>query len=190
MNAPNRITLMRILAAPALVICLNYTTPIMQYVSALIFLVASLTDLLDGYLARKHDQITDFGKFIDPIADKLLITTAMIVMVGQGRMSDWVVIIFVAREFVVNAFRLIASVKGVVIAADRLGKYKTLTQTIAVIMLILLKPAGDYAPMITGTAGAIAADIVTYIALALSIVSCINYISKNREILDLMGDQK
>ena len=154
-----------------------------QLIAMLIFIVASLTDLLDGYIARRDNLVTDFGKLVDPIADKLLITSAMIFMVAQNRMSAAVVLLFVAREFIVSAFRMLAASRGTVIAADKLGKYKTATQTLAIIMLILFKPVGDSWALL-GKVGIIASDVVTYVALALSIVSCADYIYKNRSVID------
>ena len=182
MNLPNRITLIRIAAAPLLLVVLKLQDPMMQWVSAVIFILASLTDLLDGYLARSRNAITDLGKFIDPIADKLLITAAMIVLVGQGRMEDWALALFIAREFIISAYRMVSASRGTVIAADRWGKYKTLAQTVAVPMIILLKPFDGNSALL-GETGIIIADVFTYIALALSVYSCVNYILANKDIL-------
>ena len=183
MNLPNKLTMLRVLLVPVFCVFLCIPEWFGQLIAMLIFIVASLTDLLDGYIARRDNLIPDFGKLVDPIADKLLITSAMIFMVAQSRMNAAVVLIFVAREFVVSGFRMLAASRGTVIAADKLGKYKTAAQTAAIIMLILFKPLGDSWALL-GTAGMIAADVVTYIALALSIVSCADYIYKNRSIID------
>lgn len=183
MNLPNKLTILRVILIPVFCIFLRMEEWAGQLIAMLIFVLASLTDLLDGYIARRDNLVTDFGKLVDPIADKLLITSAMIFMVAQNRMSATVVLLFVAREFIVSAFRMLAASRGTVIAADKLGKYKTAMQTLAVIMLILFKPIGDSWALL-GTAGTVAADIVTYIALALSIVSCADYIYKNRSIID------
>ena len=183
MNLPNKLTLLRILLVPVFCVFLCMEEWAAQLIAVLIFILASLTDLLDGYIARRDNLITDFGKLVDPIADKLLITSGMIFMVAQGRMSAAVVLIFVAREFIVSAFRMLAASRGTVIAADKLGKYKTFMQTLAIILLIILKPVGNSWALL-GNAGMITADVVTWIALALSILSCADYIWKNRFIID------
>ena len=183
MNLPNKLTMLRVLLIPVFCVFLWMEDWAGQLIAMLIFIIASLTDLLDGYIARRDNLVTDFGKLVDPIADKLLITSAMIYMVAQNRMNAAVVLLFVAREFIVSAFRMLAASRGTVIAADKLGKYKTAAQTLAIIMLILLKPVGGSWALL-GNAGMIAADIVTYIALILSIVSCADYIYKNRSIID------
>lgn len=182
MNLPNRLTLLRILFVPLFCVFLCIPEWFGQLIAVLIFIAASLTDLLDGYIARRDNLITDFGKLVDPIADKLLITSAMIFMVAQNRISAVVVLIFIAREFVISGFRMLAASQGTVIAADKLGKYKTVAQTIAVILLILFKPL-DSSWALMGAAGVVLADVVTYIALALSVVSCVDYIYKNRSLI-------
>lgn len=183
MNLPNKLTLLRVLLVPAFCAFLCIEEWAAQLIAVLIFILASLTDLLDGYIARRDNLITDFGKLVDPIADKLLITSGMIFMVAQGRMSAAVVLIFIAREFIVSAFRMLAASRGTVIAADKLGKYKTAMQTLAIIMLTILKPVGNSWALL-GTGGMLAADIVTWIALGLSIASCADYIWKNRSVID------
>ncbi len=183
MNLPNKLTMLRILLIPFFCIFLCMESFAWQLIATIIFLIASFTDLLDGYIARRDNLITDFGKLVDPIADKLLITSAMIFMVAQGRMSALVVLIFVAREFIVSAFRMLAASRGTVIAADKLGKYKTATQTAAIVLLMLCKPLGSAQPLLS-TFGIVLADLVTYAALILSILSCADYIYKNRSIID------
>lgn len=183
MNLPNKLTMLRVILIPFFCVFLCMAGFGWQVIATVIFLIASVTDLLDGYIARRDNLVTDFGKLVDPIADKLLITSAMIFMVAQGRMSAAVVLIFVAREFIVSAFRMLAASRGTVIAADKLGKYKTATQTAAIVLLMLFKPLGDAQP-IAGTFGMVLADIVTWAALVLSILSCADYIYKNRSIID------
>lgn len=183
MNLPNKLTLLRVILIIPFCVFLCLEGWSCQLVAALIFIIASVTDMLDGYIARRDNLITDFGKLVDPIADKLLVTSAMIFMVAQNRMSALVVLLFVAREFIVSAFRMLAASRGTVIAADKLGKYKTVTQMIAIVMLILFKPLGDTQPLL-GTAGSVTADIVTFAALILSIISCADYLYKNRSIID------
>lgn len=183
MNLPNKLTLLRIALIPLFCIFLCVESWMGQLVAALIFILASLTDMLDGYIARRDQLITDFGKLVDPIADKMLITSAMIFMVAQGRMTAIVVLLFISREFIISAFRMLAASRGTVIAADKLGKFKTVAQMIAIVMLILFKPLGDNRPLI-GNVGIIVSDVAVYIALTLSIVSCIDYVYKNRSIIN------
>ncbi len=183
MNLPNRLTLLRVALVPVFCIFLCMEDWAGQLIAVLIFILASATDLMDGYIARRDHLITDFGKLVDPIADKMLITSAMVFMTAQGRMNAAIVFLFISREFVISAFRMLAASRGTVIAADRLGKYKTAAQTLAIIMLVLLKPvAGSWA--LLGNVGMLMADIVTWIALALSIISCASYIYKNRSVID------
>ena len=180
MNLPNKITIARAAVVPVIVILMYNPSISAQWWAAGVFAAASLSDMADGYIARKRNLVTDFGKFADPIADKLLITASMVVLAGTGHMAAWAVIVFISREFIINAYRLAAATKGVVIAADKLGKYKTMAQSIAVPMLMLFKPAGNSA-INGGAFGETASDIVTYVALALSVASCINYIYANRK---------
>ena len=137
MNLPNKLTILRILLIPVFVFfMLGHTGTAGKWIAGLLFIAASLTDTLDGYLARKNDEITVFGKFMDPLADKLLVCSALICLVQLGRLSAWVVIIIVSREFIISGFRLVAAERGTVIAASPWGKLKTVTQMIMVILLI------------------------------------------------------
>ena len=145
-----------------------------KYVAAVIFILASATDWLDGYLARKNNLVTDFGKFMDPIADKLLVCSALICLVEQGSLAAWMVIIIIGREFIISGFRLVASDKGVVIAASYWGKFKTVSQMIMVILLIL---------DLGGVFNTIAL-VITWIALILTVISLVDYLKKNWSVLD------
>jgi CDP-diacylglycerol--glycerol-3-phosphate 3-phosphatidyltransferase len=145
-----------------------------NYIAVALFIVASLTDMLDGKIARKYNLVTNFGKFMDPLADKLLVCSALICLVETGQLAAWIVIIIIAREFIISGFRLIASDNGVVIAASYWGKFKTTFQMLMVIVLILNFENPIF--KILGVA-------LTYIALALTVVSLIDYIYKNRAIL-------
>ena len=126
MNLPNRLTVLRVCMVPVFVVFMlwNGLGSSAKYVAAVIFILASMTDWLDGYLARKNNLVTDFGKFMDPIADKLLVCSAMICLVEKGALPAWIVIIIIGREFIISGFRLVASDKGVVIAASYWGKFK------------------------------------------------------------------
>lgn len=175
MNLPNKLTLLRVVMIPFFVVCLLWeggTNPTLRYISAAIFIVASLTDMLDGKIARKYGLVTNFGKFMDPLADKLLVCSALICLIQLGQLHAWIVIVIISREFIISGFRLIASDNGVVIAASYWGKFKTTFQMIAVILLIfdfqVLRPL---------------ASACVWIALALTIISLVDYIWKNRRIL-------
>ena len=176
MNLPNKLTILRIILIIPFVLfmILGQGEGWMKWAALAIFVIASLTDTLDGYIARKYHLITDFGKFMDPLADKILVMSAMILLVEFGRLPAWIVIIILAREFAVSGFRLIASDNGLVIAASWWGKVKTVTQMIMVILMIADLPA-PYPHIIT--------DIVMYAALALTVISMIDYFVKNAHVL-------
>lgn len=185
MNLPNKLTIFRmILILPFVVLLLGgrkiglfsgiaeYT----DYIALAIFIVASLTDLLDGKIARKYHLITNFGKFMDPMADKLLVCSAMICLVELGRIPAWVVIVIISREFVISGFRLIASDNGRVLAASYWGKFKTTFQMVMVCLMI-----ADIEKLQVLT------TVVMWIALILTVVSLADYLWKNR---DVMKEQK
>lgn len=145
-----------------------------MYASVVLFIIASLTDLMDGKIARKYDLVTNFGKFMDPLADKLLVASALICLTANGSLAAWISIIIISREFIISGFRLVASDNGIVIAASYWGKFKTTFQMIMIVMLILNYDNGIYR---------ICAAIITYIALILTLVSLIDYIVKNKDVL-------
>ena len=151
-------------------ICPGYA----NYIAVAIFIVASLTDLLDGKIARKYNLVTDFGKFMDPLADKLLVCAAMICLIETGQLAAWIVIVIISREFIISGFRLVAADNGVVIAASYWGKFKTTFQMLMVIVLILNFDNRYF--QILGI-------VLTYIALVLTVVSLIDYLWKNRAVL-------
>lgn len=176
MNLPNKLTVLRVILIPFFVFFMlaPYFEGYGNYIAVVIFIVASLTDMLDGKIARKYNLVTNFGKFMDPLADKLLVCSAMICLIEKGSLASWIVIVIIAREFIISGFRLIASDNGIVIAASYWGKFKTVFQMLMVIVLILdIKlPAFE----ILGT-------VLTYIALILTVVSLIDYIVKNKDVL-------
>ena len=176
MNLPNKLTLFRVILIPFFVFFLlaPYFEGYGNYIAVAIFIVASLTDMLDGKIARKYNLVTNFGKFMDPLADKLLVCSAMICLISTGQLAAWIVIIIIAREFIISGFRLIASDNGIVIAASYWGKFKTTFQMLMVIVLILNIPNQFFT--VLGT-------ILIYIALALTIISLIDYIAKNKDVL-------
>ena len=173
MNLPNKLSMLRILMIPVFVILALMNAPAAQYAAVGVFVLASITDALDGHIARKNGLVTNFGKFIDPIADKLLVMSALIVLVERGRMPGWVCIVMLAREFAISGFRLVAAGTGKVIAAGILGKIKTVTQMIAVIALLLTAIDGVFAPL--GTF----ADVAMYISAFMTVWSGADYIIKN-----------
>ncbi len=146
-----------------------------RYISLTLFVVASVTDWFDGYLARKNNLVTNFGKFMDPLADKLLVCSAMICMINLKRLPAWFVIIIIAREFIISGFRLIAAENGIVIAANYWGKFKTASQMIMIILLILHFD-GIFV---------ILEQIFIWLSLALTIISLITYIWQNRTVLSM-----
>ena len=179
MNLPNKLTTLRMVMVPFFVFFLlwqhgeNYTY---RMIALALFIIASLTDLADGKIARKYNLVTDFGKFMDPLADKLLVCSALICLIDLGQIPAWMVVIIIGREFIISGFRLVASDNGVVIAASYWGKWKTTFQMFAVILMILDIPALE-----------IPKQICIWVALALTIISLVDYIKKNYQIL-LTGD--
>ena len=175
MNLPNKLTILRVIMIPFFVAALLYdggANQNMRYVAAALFIIASLTDMLDGKIARKYNLVTNFGKFMDPFADKLLVCAALICMIELRELPAWMVIIIISREFIISGFRLVASDNGVVIAASYWGKFKTTFQMIGVVLLIFNIPA-----LSTLT------TIIVWIALALTVISLVDYIVKNAGVL-------
>ncbi len=170
MNLPNKLTIFRIILVPFFVACLLIEFPYNNIYATLLFVIASLTDFLDGYIARKNNLVTDFGKFADPIADKILVISACICLIETGVIPAWSVLIIIFREFVISGLRMSAAAKNVVIPADKLGKWKTFTQMIALILLIL----GVFDVL---------AYILYYISVALTAISGVMYIIKAKNII-------
>lgn len=173
MNLPNKLTMFRVILIPFFIVFLLVPiTPYDKWIALAIFIIASLTDLLDGKIARKYNLVTNFGKFMDPLADKLLVCSALICLIELNKIPSWMVILIIAREFVISGFRLIASDNGVVIAASYFGKFKTTFQMIAVCLMI-----ADIAALKLVT------DIVLWIAVVLTVVSLIDYLIKNKDVM-------
>ena len=175
MNLPNKLTILRVILIPFFVVFMLFdiTGAADKWIALVIFCVASLTDMLDGKIARKYNLVTNFGKFMDPLADKLLVCSALIALVDLGKLTGWIVIVIIAREFIISGFRLVASDNGVVIAASYWGKFKTTFQMIMIILLVLDLPF-KYMNIINMA--------VVYIALALTVISLIDYIAKNYKV--------
>ena len=190
MNLPNKLTIFRVfLILPFVLLLLGESggwgwyralfggiPEYVDYIALAIFIIASLTDLIDGKIARKYGLVTNFGKFMDPLADKLLVSAAMIALVELGRIPAWIVIVIISREFIISGFRLVAADKGVVIAASYWGKFKTTFQMVMVCLMIADIPQLR-----------VVTNIIMWIALALTMISLIDYLAKNK---DVMREQK
>ena len=189
MNLPNKLTVLRMIMVPVFVVFMLVPSlggAANKYIALALFCVASFTDFLDGYLARKNNLVTNFGKFMDPLSDKLLVCSAMICLCSKTmdeRLSSWIVIVIIAREFIISGFRLVASDNGIVIAASFWGKFKTVSHMLMIILLIL---------NLEITVGGIdiyywATQVVIWVALALTIISLVDYVWKNRKVLTQGG---
>ena len=184
MNLPNKLTILRVIMIPFFLVALLVEgIPAGKWIALAIFIIASFTDMLDGKIARKYNLITNFGKFMDPLADKLLVSAALIALIPLGKIPAWVVIVIISREFIISGFRLIASDNGVVIAASYWGKFKTVFQMIMIIWLILdlnwfiVEYIFDF-PIYD-----ILGNILIVISLVLTVISMIDYIAKNKAVL-------
>lgn len=175
MNLPNKLTVLRVLMIPFFVLFMlvDITGAADKWIAVALFVAASLTDFLDGHLARKYHLVTNFGKFMDPLADKLLVSAAMICLVEMGRLPAWIVIIIISREFIISGFRLIASDNGVVIAASYWGKFKTVFQ-MAMIIVLICNLGGAFVWVETA---------LIWISLILTVVSLADYVVKNIDVL-------
>ncbi|HIV12471.1 MAG: CDP-diacylglycerol--glycerol-3-phosphate 3-phosphatidyltransferase [Clostridiales bacterium] len=176
MNTPNKLTLLRVIMIPFFVVfMLADLGSWSKWAALIVFVVASMTDWLDGYLARRDHLVTDFGKFMDPLADKLLVCSALICLTDMDRIPSWVVIIIIGREFIISGFRLIASDNGVVIAANYWGKAKTVCQMIMTIVLIADLGSGVY----------LLEQVLIYASLLLTVISLVTYLWQNRKVLSM-----
>ena len=168
-NLANRLTLGRVLAVPAIVVLLHFPGKISCLAAMLVFMAASFTDLVDGIVARRYGQVTNFGKFLDPLADKILVGSSLIMITANGWIPAWIVVVIIAREITVTGLRAVAVEQGVVIAADRLGKLKTVVQSLAICPLTLHFTWWGFDPYALGM-------VLLYAALVLTIVSGSNYL--------------
>ncbi len=178
MNLPNKLTVLRVIMIPFFVLFMltDLAGAASKYIALAVFCVASFTDFLDGYLARRDNLVTNFGKFMDPLADKLLVCSALICLIPQGKLETWIVLVIIAREFIISGFRLVASDNGIVIAASYWGKFKTVSHMSMIILLILDLPFLW-----------IVSEIVKWIAVVLTIVSLVDYVVKNKQVLTQGG---
>lgn len=179
MNLPNKLTILRVLLIPFFVVAMLMNgIPYNNYIAGIIFCAACLTDALDGHIARKNHLITNFGKFMDPLADKLLVCAALICFVAMSELNfpAWAAIIIISREFVISGFRLVASDNGVVIAASKWGKFKTISQMFMSVLLIFHLEVIPYYSTLE--------QISIYLSVILTVVSLVDYIYKNKEVLN------
>ena len=172
MNTPNKLTTLRMILVPFFVLAFYIESKDITarlIITTIIFAIASSTDFLDGYLARKYNLVTDFGKFMDPLADKVLVTAALVCLVQIGRVDAWMVVLIISREYAISILRAIAASTGKVLAASKGGKIKTATQMIAIIMLMLGIPYGN---------------ILMYLAVFFTVYSGVQYIYENRHLIE------
>ncbi len=180
MNLPNRLTLLRVLLIPVCLVFLAIPAPFCQVMAVAVFIVAALTDMMDGYLARKHNIVTNFGKFLDPVADKLLVLSVMIALCGQGRFPAWACVIVLFRELAVDGLRLVAMEQGRVIAAGPLGKLKTTVQIITLVVYLLKNWPFAPFPM----------DVILMAAtVVMTILSGMDYLIRNKALLSSSGGE-
>ncbi len=174
MNVPNMLTILRVILIPFFVVfMLCNLTSYDNYIALVIFAAASITDTLDGYLARKNNQVTNFGKFMDPLADKLLVCSALVCLLANGMLGPVVVLIIIAREFIISGFRMVAADRGLVIAASWWGKLKTISQMV-MILLLIANFSGVFDILET---------VFVYVAVVLTVISLLDYLWKNRQVL-------
>lgn len=188
MNLPNKLTISRILLIPIFILILSLpldfgsweigtgSLPVHHFIAALLFIIASATDWVDGYYARKYNLITNLGKFLDPLADKLLVSAALIMLVQLDMAAAWIVIVIISREFAVTGLRLVAAGEGIVLAAGNMGKLKTATQMLAIIILLLHDFPFSYLNIPVGT-------LMLNLALFFTVVSGIDYFYKNWHVM-------
>lgn len=181
MNLPNRLTVLRVIMVPffvAFMLIPSLGGVANKYIALTLFCIASFTDFLDGYLARRDNLVTNFGKFMDPLADKLLVCSALICLSSMDKLPTWIVLIIIAREFIISGFRLVASDNGIVIAASYWGKFKTVSHMTMIILLIL-----DFQNPIYQ----VVTNVIVAIGLALTVISLADYVWKNRQVLTQGG---
>ena len=174
MNLPNKLSVARVLCIPAIVTLLYFSEPVCRYIAAALFIIGCLTDFLDGRIARKRNLVTDFGKFIDPVADKLLVLTTLIMLVHLQKMPAWIVIVILCRELAVDGLRMVAVTKGQIIAAGPLGKWKTACQMILISAVLILNFSVYEAWPLA---------VLTAVVVILTLVSGVDYFVRNASVL-------
>lgn len=180
MNLANKITLFRVVLVPVFMALMMLESTGARVAALVVFIIASLSDAADGYIARNYNQITNFGKFVDPLADKMLTTAAFLILLHYGRMSVWALMIVLAREFMVSGVRLVAAADGKVIAASMWGKLKTVSQMVAIIAAIIL-----LLPVFPETAAIVITDILVWLSVVFTVISGVDYLWKNKSVLKM-----
>lgn len=195
MNLPNKLTILRMIMVPIFLVFLIFSSNILwfKWIALLLFILASLTDWLDGSIARKYNLVTNFGKFMDPLADKLLVCTALIQLTDMKMIPAWMTIVIIAREFIISGFRLVAAEKGIVIAAGKSGKWKTaVTMVMICFMIIVVNNHGFTSPLFNTAAASVSmlylviytiGYILLIISLALTVISMVEYLVKNKDVM-------
>jgi CDP-diacylglycerol--glycerol-3-phosphate 3-phosphatidyltransferase len=181
MNTANKITMIRVFLVPVFMVLFMINNTACHYAALGVFVLASITDAVDGHIARKYNQITNFGKFVDPLADKVLTTAAFLVLMHYGRMSVWALMIVLTREFMVAGVRLVAAGDGNVVAASMWGKLKTVTQMAAIIVAMLLLPYEKF----LGVQAHMISDILIWLSVAFTIISGVDYLRMNWHLLEM-----
>lgn len=181
MNTANKITMIRVILVPVFMVLFWIDNTACHYAALGVFVLASITDAVDGHIARKYNQITTFGKFVDPLADKVLTTSAFLLLMYYDRMSVWALMIVLVREFMVSGVRLVAAGEGNVVAASMWGKLKTVTQMIAIIVAMLLLPYENF----LGAPAGLISDILIWISVLFTIISGVDYLSKNWRLMEM-----
>lgn len=184
MNLPNKLTILRICLIPFFIVCFYLPLDFGMFIAALVFIGAYITDAVDGHIARKHNMVTDFGKLMDPIADKLLSAAAFIMLCAMGYIHPVAVIVVLSREFLISGLRLVCADKGVVVAASKWGKLKTISQVVCIVAVMLAHPTAVLLPGSLDWLGnvlIIAADVLVWISVALALISGADYVYKNRQ---------
>lgn len=182
MNTANKITMIRVFLVPVFMVLFMIDNTVCHYAALGVFILASITDAIDGHIARKYNQTTTFGKFVDPLADKVLTTAAFLILMYYGRMSVWALMIVLTREFMVAGVRLVAAGDGNVVAASMWGKLKTVTQMVAIVVAMLLMPVKT---TFLGVQPRLFSDILIWVSVAFTIISGIDYLAKNWHLMKL-----
>lgn len=177
MTVPNILTMIRILLIPVFMICAADNNPVTDLAAVIIFCVASITDFVDGRLARKNNQVTNFGKFMDPLADKLLVMSALLIFVERGTVPAWAAVVILGREFAVTSLRMVAAAEGKVIAANMWGKAKTATTMVCLIVLLIRVPPIKLFGWIT------IQDVLVWLMVIVTVISGYTYIKDNFSVI-------
>lgn len=181
MNTANKITMIRVFLVPIFMVLFWIDNAACHYAALAVFVIASITDAIDGHIARKYNQTTTFGKFVDPLADKVLTTAAFLILMHYDRMSMWAVMIVLVREFMVSGVRLVAAGEGNVVAASMWGKLKTVSQMIAIIAAMLLLNTEK----LLGVPSSLLSDILIWISVVFTVISGVDYLMKNRHLMQM-----